>query len=232
MDFLQKISMYKFKIPSLVLGIFALSLLFLSSELSITHDSPRQLIAPLPFLDHMSVGYSHQIADVLWVRAIQDLDYCETQIAVNVCKNESWLYKMLDTITDLSPDFRVVYNAGALALTIMITDIDGATKIFDKGIKAFPNYWPLLYNAAYHYLYEVKDQKRAAELLLQAGQNGAPPFVFSLAGRLYSDEGRLDLAEAVLTQMIQENRDAALIQRLKDKIETMKSTMKLERSAQ
>ncbi|NUN04828.1 MAG: hypothetical protein HUU57_03605 [Bdellovibrio sp.] len=173
----------------------------------------------------MSFGFNEAIADTLWIRALQDFDYCEAKIADNVCANNSWLYLMLDAITNLSPNFRMPYATGSLALTIIISDIDGATKIFDKGVKAFPNDWPILYRAAYHYLYEVKDKKKAAELLIQAGQNGAPAWVFALAGRLYSDAGSMDLAEALLQQIIQENQDPAVIKRLQDKINSMKTSL-------
>lgn len=217
----------KLKSPgSLLLGLFSLGLIFLSQI-----NTPKSLlqlkapIAPPLNIERFAFGFNEVIADSLWIRSIQDFDFCEQQIASNVCKNNSWLYLMLDAITNLSPNFRMPYATGSLALTIIISDIDGATKIFDKGVKAFPNDWPILYRAAYHYLYEVKDKKRAAELLIQAGKNGAPPWVFSLAGRLYSDAGSLDLAESLLQQMIQENQDPDVIKRLQNKINSMKSSL-------
>ncbi|MFM6926923.1 MAG: hypothetical protein ACKOX6_00575, partial [Bdellovibrio sp.] len=133
------------------------------------------------------------------------------------------LYKMLDSITNLSPHFRMPYATGGLALSVIISDIEGATKIFDKGAQAFSHDWPILYRAAYHYLYEVNDKKRAAELLIQAGKNGAPQWVFTLAGRLYSDSGNLDLAKALLQEMKNSKQDPTLIERLEKKIESMKS---------
>lgn len=214
------------KIPSSLFGIFAFILLgwsfFLGQRLEVMSQA-RQLIPPPQHIERMSFGFNEVMADSLWIRAVQDFDYCEQQIANNICKNNSWLYLMLDAITNLSPSFRMPYATGSLALTIIISDIDGATKIFDKAVKAFPKDWPILYRAAYHYLYEVKDKKRAAELLIQAGQNGAPPWVFALAGRLYSDSGSLDLAESLLQQMITEGQDPAVIKRLQDKINSMKS---------
>lgn len=220
---LDKHSLVQAKISGLLLGVFA----FLSISLSQIHSSqninvPKNLIPPPLMVERISFGYQEVIADLFWIRAIQDLDYCDKPIAEKVCRNNSWLFQMLDAVTNLSPQFRIPYAAGALALTIIITDIDGATKIFDKGVKAFPKDWPILYRAAYHYLYEVKDKKRAAELLIQAGQNGAPPWVFSLAGRLYSDSGNLELAESLLEEMIQTKQDPSLIKRLQDKINSMK----------
>lgn len=216
-----------FRIPSILFGILSLSLLAITNLVGQSvdfHYQIRQLIPPPQYIERMSFGFNEVMADSLWIRAVQDFDYCEQQIANNICKNNSWLYLMLDAITNLSPSFRMPYATGSLALTIIISDIEGATKIFDKGVKAFPNDWPILYRAAYHYLYEVKDKKHAAELLIQAGQNGAPPWVFALAGRLYSDSGSLDLAESLLQQMIAEGQDPAVIKRLQDKINSMKSS--------
>ncbi|AHZ86502.1 hypothetical protein Bb109J_c1165 [Bdellovibrio bacteriovorus] len=214
---------FRIKIPSITLGIFSFSLILVSLvNVSNIQHTQKNLIAPPPLVEHMTFGYGEAIADLLWIRALQDFDYCDQQVGENVCRNNSWLYQMLNATTNLSPHFRIPYAAGALALTVIITDIDGATKIFDKGVKAFPNDWPILYRAAYHYMYEVKDNKRAAELLIQAGKNGAPPWVFTLAGRLYSDAGNLELAESVLQDMIKTEQDPVLIKRLRDKIESMK----------
>jgi hypothetical protein len=225
-NFYQRFVSY---LPGLVLGTVAIALVATSQlRLPDTYKIDRQLIPPPPHIERFAFGYQEVIADTLWIRALQDFDYCDAQIAKNVCRNNSWLFQMLDSITNLSPHFRVAYAAGALALTVIITDIDGATKIFDKGVIAYPNDWPLLYRAAYHYLYEVNDKKRAAELLIAAGKNGAPSWVFSLAGRLYSDSGKLDLANALLEQMIREKQDPSIIDRVRKKIESIEASEKAD----
>lgn len=216
-------------VPGLVLGGLAIALVATSQlRLPKTYTIERQLIPPPPHIERFAFGYQEIIADILWIRALQDFDYCDSRIAENVCRNNSWLFQMLDSVTNLSPNFRIPYAAGALALTVIISDIDGATKIFDKGIKAFPNDWPMLYRAAYHYLYEVNDKKRAAELLIEAGKRGAPPWVFSLASRLYSESGKVDLAKILLQQMIDEKQDPALIERVRKKIESIEAAEKAD----
>jgi tetratricopeptide (TPR) repeat protein len=213
----------KARIPEFTLGFLAFCLLWISAtNLPATYNTKRALIQPPQYLEKFSFGYSEAIADTLWIRAIQDFDYCENQIEKNVCVNNSWLYHMLDTVTNLSPHFRIAYAAGGLALTIIITDVDGATKIFEKGVRNFPKDWPIIYRAAYHYIYEVGNKERAAELLIQAGKNGAPPWVFALAGRLYSDNGQIELAEKLLEEMISEKQDDLVVNRLKEKIASIK----------
>lgn len=217
------------KIPSFLLGIFSFSLLVFTQFAGYLPVKPPQsrYISPPPMLEHFTFGYAEILADSIWVRTIQDMDYCENSIAevngVSLCNNESWLYKMINTITNLSPRFRTPYAVGSLALTVLITDIEGASKIFDKAVAAFPNDWPILYRAAYHYLYEVKDNKKAGDLLVRAADNGAPSWTRTLAGRLYSDSGNIELAEKLLQEMKDTNQEPMLIKRLEAKIQSMKA---------
>lgn len=212
------------KIPSILLGIFAFGLIAGSMAISRSNiSSERQLLAPPLMVERFTFGYSEVTADMMWIRAIQDFDFCDKPISKQICSNNSWLAQMLDAITNLSPSFRMPYATGGLALSVLVSDIDGASKFFDKSVKAFPHDWPILYRAAYHYLYEVKDNKKAAELLIEAGKNGAPPWVFTLAGRLYSDSGNLELAESLLQQMKDSKQDPAFIERLEKKIESIKA---------
>jgi hypothetical protein len=69
-------------------------------------------------------------------------------------------------------------------------------------MKTFPTDWTLFYRAGYHYLYEVKDCKRAAEIFIAAGKIGAPFWVSSLASKLYSRTGQLDIAASALQDAI------------------------------
>lgn len=208
----------------LLLFIFAVALICFSRNQKLVLSKAEQgFISPPENIEYFMVGYKEIASDFFWIRAIQDFDFCDKAAAERVCENNSWLYKILDTTTSLSPYFRTVYVDGALALTIIITDIKGATSLFEKGLIYFPNDWRLAYYAAYHYLYEEKNLPRAAELLIVAGKNGAPPWVMTLAGRLYSDSGALDLAKSVLQNMIDTKQEKSLIERLEAKIKVMES---------
>lgn len=156
----------------------------------------RSLIRP-PKIQNFTFGFSEHIADQLWIRSIQDLDFCEKKESETRCRKDSWLYSMLDLIVDLSPHFRKVQAVGPIALTVLISDIEGASKLFDRAVANFPNDWPILYRASYQAMEEEKDYDKAAKLLIRAAQNGGPPWFYSLAGRLYTKEGRIDLAEVV-----------------------------------
>lgn len=105
-------------------------------------DKPRELLSPPVGLQHFTFGHNDLTADILWIRTIQDFDYCDHPISENQCKGNSWLYRMLDAVTELSPKFRMPYAMGAVALSVLVSDIEGAAKIFDRGTQEYPNDWP------------------------------------------------------------------------------------------
>ncbi len=167
----------------------------------------------------------------MWIRAIQDFDYCgndaaeaplsESQILApgvqknkdelkpefshllheitsanqnqKVCKS-GWLFHMLDAVTELAPKFRAVYTMGATSLSVVLNDYEGASRLYTKGVKQFPGDWKLPYHAAYHFMFDKQDLARAADMLKLAAENGAPPWVHSLAARAYTATGQGELA--------------------------------------
>lgn len=212
--------------PSFTLLGFFSFLLVLYSQIYASKgllDKPRDLMSPPPGIEHFTIGHKEIVADFFWIRAIQDFDYCDQVISKNLCVGKGWLFRMLDAVTNLSPKFRMPYATGAVALSVLVSDVEGAARIFDKGVVIFPDDWRILYRAAYHYLYEVKDKKRAADLFIRAGRNGAPQWVFSLAGGLYNESNERVAAEAVLAEMIKTEIDPAIIKRLQEKLDNLRA---------
>ena len=138
-----------------------------------------------------------------------------------VCR-KGWVFRMLDATTELAPRFKMPYEAGALALSIMIDDYEGAAAIFEKAVVKFPKDWQILYRAAYHFLFDQKDFTRAAELLVQAGDNGAPSWVKGLAATLYTTEGQLALAVSTLQSLRSGLKSDEHRKNLDQRIETLK----------
>lgn len=179
----------------------------------------KHLIAPPPMLEHFHFGFNEPLADSLWIRSIQDFDYCEDQLAKNLCKGNGWLYKMLDAVTTLSPHFRMPYATGPLALSVIISDIEGATKLFDKAVIAFPNDWPILYRAGYHAMAEEKNNQKAADLLIRAAKNGGGEWFNSLAARLLVNAGKKDLAMRLYEDLKQQGYEEGTLKRIKDRLD-------------
>lgn len=197
------------------------------------------LIPPPPHIEHFTLGFNEVLSDMLWIRVVQSLDYCETaDKEKNFAKEEGdivhqvsslchkgWVFHMLDAITDLTPRFRLPYIVGGTTLSVLVDDREGAKLIFDKGLKVFSEDWGLAYRAAYHYLYELKRPQRAAELLLIAHRNGGPEWLPLLASRLYSKAGQKILGISILQDLLQKGN---LSERVKKRAEKkLKALMSL-----
>ena len=190
------------------------------SEETESKPKPMVLIGKNPILWHLmnifsrqglndfvlALGYKGEVIK----RWIQDNDVCQTYLGAEsahpigpnlgdyanprrrYCDN-SWSFKMLDATTRLAPRFKMPYFAGAITLSVITEDYDGAKEIFERGIKTYPDDWELLYRASYHFLFDRGDLPRAAELLSRAGKLGAPYWLNLLAARLYSKAGQIEL---------------------------------------
>lgn len=167
-------------------------------------------------MSHLTLGFNLMMADVFWVRVVQEIDYKDGK---NV--KEGWVFHMIDNVTTLDRRFKMAYDAGGTLLSVIIHDVPGAVVIFERARENFPNDWNLAYKAGYHYLYEVKDCQKAAECYERAVRNGAPKWVAALAGRLYTKSGQYELAKQVIVDTIEQTPEGSkfrdeLVKRLKE----------------
>ncbi len=169
--------------------------------------------APPAVIKRFSFGFSDLYADVLWLRLIQDIDYCSFHAGIPVYDGKSlykcdrgWSYKMTEAITELAPKFLKPYRAAGPILSVIMSDKLGAKKIYDKGMRNFPNDWRLHFSAGYHYLFELRDGAGAAKILKKAADNGGPQWLYSLAASQYQKHGRLLLAKQVLMDFLKKDK--------------------------
>ncbi len=194
----------------------------------------KQLLAPPEHLKLFTFGYHETVSDSLWLRVIQDIDTCGRDVGDEdfaplaepkpkapgppICK-DSWVFHMINAITTMTPQFRIPYSAGGSILSVIVNDPTGAAVIFDRGVKQFPNDWVIAYKASYHYMAELNNIPRASELLVQAGKNGAPYWVFSLAGQLMTKSGQAMLAKTILEDAIRLDREGRFTPRLQQRLD-------------
>ena len=127
------------------------------------------------------------------------------------------------TITDLAPDYETVYRAGGLSLTVLINDTQTASSLFDRGVRALPFSFKILYAAAYHALVEEKNPDKAASLMRRAADAGGPSWLYALAGRLYTEAGKKELAVTLLEDLrSQDGMDTQILKRLEEHIQRTK----------
>jgi hypothetical protein len=159
-------------------------------------QSIKPLISPPPYMKYYSLGYNEVLSDIMWMRTIQDLDYCESKVKENItdntlpCKGNAWLYNMLDALTDLSPNFRMPFAIGGVALKYLIGDSQSASLFYDKATLRFPKDWKILFGAAHHAMDVEKDLTKAARLLKASADNGGADWYYALAAKLYTEAGQ------------------------------------------
>ena len=219
----ERITQFIITVVVFVVGIATIATVEFLDKPGVEAEAKPTLYPPKT-LQYFTFGYNEIVADALWLRTIQDFDYCETR-PVGVynpkffkCTN-GWVYQMIDTVTELAPRFRIPYISGGLLLNVVVNDIPGASKIFDKAVLQFPTDWSILYNAAFQALSEEKNEAKAAALLRSAGLYGAPAWTISLAARLHQKAGQLEFARSVLAQAISTETEDYRIQFLKKRLD-------------
>lgn len=224
---------------SLILLAFSLGLIFFTNTKFVLEPSAQPKPNPIKLTPQMTFGYEDIVADVMWIQTIQDFDYCEgprkekaanrgvtfEQALANKnissrC-NQGWVYQMLSVITDLAPRFKKPYTAGAVSLSVGVDDREGARLLFEKALKQFPTDWSLAYAAAYHYLFEIQDAARAADLLLQANRYGGPTWLPVLASRLYSASGRQALGRSVIEEYLKTHPEGDGAKRARERLKQL-----------
>ena len=203
-------------------------------------------LIPPKDLRYFSLGYHENVADSFWIRLIQHMHICESveggiahseeriklreegKLTEPACR-KGWVYKMVDAVTDMAPKFRMAYVAGATSLSILVDDPEGAALIFEKGMREYPDDWKLAYRAAYHYLWEYKDNEKAADALIRAGKNGAPVWVFALAGKLMTELGRAQLAKPILEEALARDPDGPGAERIRTRLAEINKVLAAEK---
>ncbi|MGE0763990.1 MAG: hypothetical protein AB7N80_11980 [Bdellovibrionales bacterium] len=190
-----------------ILSILGVVLTSISKEVKAPKFDP--VLLPPQQIEHFTFSYDEIMADLLWLRAIQSLDYCgktfitdeQVKLGTNVFRicQEGWVYQMLDAATRITPRYRIIYSRGAVALSVLVNDRQGALQLFERGSKVYPQDWVIRYYSGFHRLMEMNDPAGAAEDMRMAGLNGAPNWLTLLAARLYNEAGQAEFGLRALS---------------------------------
>lgn len=205
-------------------------------------ESKDYLVPPPQQIERLAFGFSALIADSLWIRWIQNDDTCQTygeiqqrpvppsESANNFLKNPrhkicdfSWSYQMLDAVTRLQPLYKIAYTSGLMILVIMVEDYKGATILYNRALKEFPDDWIINYQAAFHFLGDDEDIPRAAQLLVHASEHGGMDWFRSLAARLYTRSGQLDLGISTLESYLKTLTDDGERKKVEGRIKDLRA---------
>jgi len=185
-------------------------------------DAPKvQRFAFLPqpeVLKIASLGYHSVVADFIWLQAIQAM--AEKKISEDAGR---WIYRALDVVTTLDPQFVRAYEAGGLVLCTLVVLPEESNALLAKGIKHNPLAWQLPFYMGINYYFELGDDAKAGEYIAKAARlPGAPAFLPGLAARMYVSAKAPQNAVELLASLYENTADGearkVLEQRLKQAI--------------
>lgn len=148
-------------------------------------DAPKiQRLAFLPqpeVLKVASLGYRSVVGDFIWLQAIQAMG--ENKLSEEAGR---WIYRALDVVTTLDPQFVRAYEAGGLVLCTVVVLPNESNALLEKGMKHNPQVWTLPYYMGINYYFELGDDAKAGEYIAKAARlPGAPAYLPGLAARMY-----------------------------------------------
>jgi len=169
---------------------------------------------PTSFLQLVSLGYQHTLADVLWFRTI---NYFGAHYRGD--RVYPFLAEMCDRVTDLDPTAEHVYRFAAFILPWEAMQVDESITLLEKGMRNLPESWELPYFLGMNYYFFKDDIPNAARAVRHAiGLPGAHPIVVTLSGMLEGAEKGPQQAINFLEAQLQETRSPEVREPLERRI--------------
>lgn len=169
-------------------------------------------------LKAMTFGYSRAAGVLLWLRFLQQTPPRKVEL-----HQVSWIYRDLDALTELDPEFYPAYEHGGIFLSVITEDKRGAEQVMLKGTKVFPERWRIRAFLAYHYQYELDEQDKAAEQYRIGATLPGAPYLLGMIASSYikKSQGRKQSVQ-FLENMLKDASDPQIIKKFKDKVSKLK----------
>ena len=128
----------------------------------------------------------------------------------------SWLFLRFNTISVLDPNFYQNYAYGGQFLSIVKDDLEGATVIYEKGLKLFPEDYDLNFHAGFMNYYEIGDYQKGYQYLSKiVDRPRAPSFLHSIVNKLkFEATGDLSSTYELVKYNYETTKDEHLKKRL------------------
>jgi tetratricopeptide (TPR) repeat protein len=159
----------------------------------------------------VALGFDSLIADFYWMRTIQY--YGRREEADKRPIRFKNLYALLDITTTLDPNLMDAYHAGGTFIAepepVGAGQPQQALRLLEKGIRAHPQDWRLLYDKGFIYYLYLQHYEAAGKSWLAASKlPSAPYWMASLAAMSLSKGGSVELAIALWQQQYRETNRA------------------------
>jgi len=173
------------------------------------------------YLKMASLGHEGLLADLLWLKAVQNTGERKITGA-----GYEWIYKALDTVTSLDPNFYEPYEVGGLILSIEADKVDLSNKLLLKGVENNPDVWQFPFYLGFNYFFYMKDYRSAAMYMeMAASRPKSPPYLPSLASRLYVQADDPAYALQFLLRMYENTKDEKMRAGMLTRINQLKAAV-------
>lgn len=147
---------------------------------------------------YINLGLKRVISSNLWISTILESDvehYKKKDL-------NSWMFLRFNLISELEPEFYENYSFGGPYLSIIKDDIEGASIIYKKGLKQYPDDYSLIKDASFHFYFEAKDMAESIGLFNKLKKFPQTPFYLQTSlTRLEAGQGNLLAALTMLNEM-------------------------------
>lgn len=176
-------------------------------------------------LSIFSLGQRRLLADIFWISTLleSDLEHIKKD------NDNSWMFLRFKTISDLDPLFFKNYLFGGQYLNIIKDDLLGSEKIFDKGLKFYPESYDLNFHAGFLQAFELKNYSKAVlnyEKIKDSDR--APSYLKSLLVKLkYSKSNDLELARKLIKDILLDTEDKVISKKLQSDLYAIQAQIDL-----
>lgn len=173
-----------------------------------------------------SFGLNSSLADLVWMQTLIESDlehYRGTKL-------DSWMFHRFNLISTLDPFFYENYLYGGQYLMIVKDDLDGADKLFRKGLQIFPDDMSLNWHMGYLWAYEKGDVSAAYPFFKKVSTHpNRPPMFDTIFARLSVQAmGRQEAYDFAYESWKQHADDSPVKSRLGQVLYSLKAEIDLE----
>lgn len=155
-----------------------------------------------------SMGYDVHVADIMWVRSV--LTFGKYWTETGDPRWQEWLGGMIDTVTELDPEWRTVYTYGGLMLKVLGA-YEASNRVFAKGAEAFPEDHFLPFSIGMTHLLHLNDLEEAYRWVSDASEReSAPEWYRGAAIAIYAKESSRSVGIRFLVDQLRETSDPNL----------------------
>lgn len=173
-------------------------------------------------LTYLTLGHERFFSKIIWIKTLIQSDTSRD------FQNNSWMYYNFKSIKLLDPFFRSNYVFGSLYLSVVKSDIHGASELYKDGINVYPKDFHLNYYGAIHFLFEMQNSQTALELFNNIRNHPqAPYYLDSIIARIHAGNSDLTVAFELISDLYKKEKNDKLKQNFFDSLYSIKAEIDL-----